>query len=128
MNEKAELRKEVPKGVDYRTFKYIMEKAMTFDDEELKVWVEKITNKVIEIEDKQNQFFTNVGNAEKDAEKQAQGTNILGIQIGGTGQTQSKLITPELTSPQKGPVTIERKKQLLSEGDDSAVVQLEFKG
>ena len=132
VNEKAELRKEVPKGVDYRTYKYIMEKAMTFDDEELKVWVEKITNKVIEIEDKQNQFFTNVGNAEKEAEKQGQGKTILGVQIGGVqiggqGQTPAKLITPELTSPQKGPVTRERKKQLLQEGDD-AVGQLEFKG
>ena len=119
---RAELRKEVPKGVDYRTYKYIMEKALTFDDEELKVWVEKITNKVIEIEDKQNQFFTNVGNAEKEAEKQGQGKTILGVQIGGmqiggTGQTPAKLITPELTSPQKGTVTRERKKQLLA-GDD----------
>ena len=127
MNKRAELRKEVPKGVDYRTFKYIMEKAMTFDDEELKVWVEKITNKVIEIEDKQNHFFTNVGNAEKDAEKQAQGVKIMGMQLGGTGQTPAKLITPDLTSPAKGPVTRERKKQFLQEGDD-AVGQLEFKG
>ena len=37
-----------------------------------------------------------VGNAVNNAEKQNQGVNILGIQLGVTGQSATKLITPEL--------------------------------
>ena len=118
LRQRAELRKEVPANVDFRTYKYTIEKNLTFDDADLKTWIEKISSKVIELEDKQNQFFTNVGNAEKDAEKQGQGVNIMGMQIGGTGQAQTKLITPELTSPTKEPASKDRRKQLLQEGED----------
>ena len=63
----------LPEGVDPNAVLFIiiyMEKGLTLDGADLKLWVDKIADKVDYLENRQNEFFSTAGNASKGDEKQ----------------------------------------------------------
>ena len=60
----------LPEGVDPNAVLFIMEKGLTLDGADLKLWVDKIADKVDYLENRQNEFFSTAGNASKGDGKQ----------------------------------------------------------
>ena len=95
----------LPAGVDPNAVIYIMEKGLSLEGHDLKVWVQKIGDKVIQLEDQQNQFFSTAGNAAKGEAKE------------GDPLAKANPVTPDpMFSPVKQIVTREQRALLLEEG------------
>ena len=60
----------LPKGVDSNAVLLIIEKGLTLDGADKKLWVDKIADKVDCLESRQNEFFSTAGNVSKRDEKQ----------------------------------------------------------
>ena len=105
INKRIELKKlGLPKGVDPNAVIFIMDKVFTLDGIDLKTWEQQIGQKILQMEDQQNQFFSTVGNADKGEEKQGDGL--------------AHQVTPELRSTEEsGGHTRNRKQRLLEEAE-----------